>query len=108
MELDNHLLAVVEPAILPTEIKIDNLGEDGGGNRQTKAIGTLKPFVLVNSYQFGPDDIEEFELECLQIGHFRNWTRSLASTATASLRPLSYRNLPRNRTRMLDSCNLDG
>ena len=64
MELDNHLLAVVEPAILPTEIKIDNLGEDGGGNKQTKAIGTLKPFVLVNSYQFGPDDIEEFELEC--------------------------------------------
>ena len=64
MELDNHLLAVVEPAILPTEIKLDNLGEDGGGNKQTKAIGTLKPFVLVNSYQFGPDDIEEFELEC--------------------------------------------
>ena len=51
MELDNHLLAVVEPAILPTEIKIDNLGEDGGGSKQTKAIGTLKPFVLVNSYQ---------------------------------------------------------
>ena len=43
MELDNHLLAVVEPAILPTEIKIDNLGEDGGGSKQTKAIGTLKP-----------------------------------------------------------------
>ena len=64
MELDNHLLAVVEPAILPTEIKIDNLGEDGGGNKQTKAIGTLKPFVLVNSYQFGPADIIAFELNC--------------------------------------------
>ena len=64
MELDNHLLAVVEPAILPTEIKIDNLGEDGGGAKQTKAIGTLKPFVLVNSYQFGPDDIQSFKLDC--------------------------------------------
>lgn len=64
MELDNHLLAVVEPAILPTEIKIDNLGEDGGGNKQTKVIGTLKPFVLVNSYQFGPADIQSFRLDC--------------------------------------------
>ena len=64
MELDNHLLAVVEPAILPTEIKIDNLGEDGGGNKQTKVIGTLKPFVLVNSYQFGPGDIQAFRLDC--------------------------------------------
>ena len=49
MNLDNHLLAVVEPAILPTEIKLDNLGEDGGGDKQTKAIGAVKPFVLVNS-----------------------------------------------------------
>ena len=64
MELDNHLLAVVEPAILPTEIKIDNLGEDGGGSKQTKAIGTLKPFILVNSYQFGPEDILSFDLDC--------------------------------------------
>jgi hypothetical protein len=64
MELDNHLLAVVEPAILPTEIELDNLGEDGGGAKQTKAIGTLKPFVLVNSYQFGPADIQSFSLEC--------------------------------------------
>ena len=64
MELDNHLLAVVEPAILPTEIKLDNLGEDGGGAKQTKAIGTLKPFILVNSYQFGPADIMAFKLDC--------------------------------------------
>ena len=64
MELDNHLLAVVEPAILPTEIEIDNLGEDGGGSKQTKAIGSVKPFILVNSYQFGPGDIQSFELEC--------------------------------------------
>lgn len=64
MELDNHLLAVVEPAILPTEIKIDSVGEDGGGNKQTKAIGTLKPFILVNSYQFGPGDIMAFKLDC--------------------------------------------
>ena len=64
MSLDNHLLAVVEPAILPTEIKLDNLGEDGGGAKQTKAIGSVKPFVLVNSYQFGPDDIQTFELNC--------------------------------------------
>ena len=64
MNLDNHLLAVVEPAILPTEIKLDNLGEDGGGDKQTKAIGAVKPFVLVNSYQFGPKDIQSFDLDC--------------------------------------------
>lgn len=64
MELDNHLLAVVEPAILPTEIKIDSVGEPGGGSKQTKVIGTLKPFILVNSYQFGPGDIQSFRLDC--------------------------------------------
>lgn len=64
MELGNHLLAVVEPAIMPTEIKIDNLGEDGGGDRQTKTIGALKPFILVNKYQFGPMDIGSFYLDC--------------------------------------------
>lgn len=61
-DLDHHILAVVEPAILPTEIKLDNLGEDGGGAKQTKNIGSVKPFVLVNSYQFGPEDIESFDL----------------------------------------------
>jgi hypothetical protein len=64
MELGNHLLAVVEPAILPTEIKIDNLGEDGGGDRQTKTIGALKPFILINKYQFGPMDIASFYMDC--------------------------------------------
>ena len=62
-DINQHILAVVEPAILPTEIKLDNLGEDGGGDKQTKNIGSYKPFILVNSYQFGPEDIESFELD---------------------------------------------
>ena len=49
MELDNHILAVVEPAILPTEIKMEALAEDqGSADKQTKLIGAFEPFILCN------------------------------------------------------------
>ena len=51
MDINNHILAVVEPAILPTELKMANLAEDKGGDKQTKNIGVFKPFVLINQYQ---------------------------------------------------------
>lgn len=63
MDINNHILAVVEPAILPTELKMANLAEDKGGDKQTKNIGVFKPFVLINQYQFGPEDIESFRLD---------------------------------------------
>lgn len=65
MELGNHILAVVEPAILPTEIKMEALAEDKGDtvDKQTKAIGAFEPFILCNGIQIGPQKIESFDLE---------------------------------------------
>lgn len=70
MELANNILAVIEPKIRPTEIKIDALGEekpDEATVNQTSVIATLKPMVLINGYQFTPQDITFFELNLSQI-----------------------------------------
>ena len=50
MELANNILAVVEPAIRPTEIKIDALAEekpDEADYKQTSVIATLQPMILL-------------------------------------------------------------
>ena len=62
MNLDNNILAVVEPALMPTPIEVEGVGESGGGDRQTKAIGINVPFVLLNNYQFQQADVESFLL----------------------------------------------
>jgi hypothetical protein len=70
MELSNNILAVVEPEIRPTEIKIDALAEEKpeeADYKQTSVIATLAPMVLVNGYQFNSNDIEYFELNLTQI-----------------------------------------
>lgn len=69
MELSNNILAVVEPEIRPTEIKIDALTEETGESeyKQTAVIGTIKPIVLINGYQFSQYDIEYFELNLTQV-----------------------------------------
>ena len=70
MELANNILAVIEPKIRPTEIKIDALGEEKPADaevNQTSVIATLKPMVLINGYQFTPQDITFFELNLSQI-----------------------------------------
>tara|TARA_B110000977_G_scaffold139412_1_gene176931 strand:+ start:1344 stop:3644 length:2301 start_codon:yes stop_codon:yes gene_type:complete len=80
MELSNNILAVVEPEIRPTEIKIDALAEEknekketGGDDaeesdfKQTSVIATLAPMVLINGYQFKPSDVEFFELNLTEI-----------------------------------------
>mgnify|MGYP001577074278 CR=1 FL=1 len=65
MELDNHILAVVEPAILPTEIKMEALSEDQGENvdKQTKEIGAFEPFILCNGVQINITKLDSFELD---------------------------------------------
>ena len=65
MELENHILAVVEPAILPTEIKMDALAEDDGENtdKQSKEIGGFEPFILCNGVQVTSNEIESLNLE---------------------------------------------
>lgn len=58
MELDQHILAVVEPAINPTAIEIVDVGDEAdGGERQTKTVGAVIPFVQINGYVFGDKDI---------------------------------------------------
>lgn len=65
MELENHILAVVEPAILPAEIKMDALSEESGDNvdKQSKEIGAFEPFILCNNVQFTANTIESLNLE---------------------------------------------
>ena len=65
MELENHILAVVEPAILPTEIKMDALAEESGDNtdKQSKEIGGFEPFILCNGVQVTSNEIENVALE---------------------------------------------
>lgn len=66
MELDNHILAVVEPAILPTEIKFDALGEESGDDtigKQSKDVATLEPMLMCNDILIPRNQIQTFELE---------------------------------------------
>jgi len=63
MNLDNNILAVVEPAIMPTPIEVEGVGESEGGDKQTKAIGVDVPLVVLNNYQFQQKDIQSFFLD---------------------------------------------
>ncbi len=65
MELENHILAVVEPAILPSEIKMDALAEESGDNtdKQSKEVGAFEPFILCNGVQVTSNEIENVALE---------------------------------------------
>lgn len=66
MDINNHILAVVEPAILPTEIKFDALAEEKGGDnidKQSKDVGTLEPMLLCNDILVPRNQIQTFELE---------------------------------------------
>ena len=59
MDLNQHILAVVEPAIEPTEVAIvDITEEEKGGEKQTKTVGAVIPSIQLNGYVFGDKDIE--------------------------------------------------
>ena len=63
-ELENNILAVVEPALMPTKIEIESIKEDeGDAPKQSKSFGTMVPFILVNNYQFSPKDVASFKLD---------------------------------------------
>lgn len=62
MKVDHNIFAVVEPAIRPTEIKLDALGEQEGGDRQTKVFANLEPYIIIKPYQFLTTDVMYFRL----------------------------------------------
>ena len=62
IDLNRHILAVIEPAIMPTEITMDSLGEEDGLDRQSKTVGIAVPFIAINTYQFNQEDIVSFNL----------------------------------------------
>ena len=61
--LDNNILAVLEPSILPTEIKLKSNGEEDGEAKQSLNIGSAVPFIDINGHQFRNEDIQNFNLE---------------------------------------------
>lgn len=63
MDLDQHILAVVEPAIDPTKIEIVDVGEEAeGGDKQTKTVGAVIPSIQINKYLFGDKDINSCDI----------------------------------------------
>lgn len=62
MDLDHNILAVVEPALMPTEIKIYSAGEEEGGDKLTKQMGNIEPFIMVNKYTFGRNQVRSVSL----------------------------------------------
>jgi len=64
MELNNNTYAVIEPSIMPTEIKLDSLGEEEGGFKQSNTVGVNEPYVIVNGYSFSSSAITSFKLNC--------------------------------------------
>jgi hypothetical protein len=64
MDFNNNTYAVIEPSILPTEIKVKSFEEENGGIKQTKVLGVNEPYVSINGYQFMPVDIVSFTLNC--------------------------------------------
>jgi hypothetical protein len=64
MDFNNNTYAVIEPSILPTEIKVKSFEEESGGIKQTKVLGVNEPYVSINGYQFTPADIISFTLNC--------------------------------------------
>jgi len=61
-DLDNNILVVIEPTIRPKDIEMETLDEDKGSDKQTKGVGTDKPYVLINNYYFYPHDVISFRL----------------------------------------------
>tara|TARA_Y100000385_G_scaffold291952_1_gene374537 strand:+ start:10526 stop:12019 length:1494 start_codon:yes stop_codon:yes gene_type:complete len=61
-ELDNNILAVLEPAILPTEIELKSNGEEDGDSKQSKSVGGMIPYIDINGHQFRDGDIQNFSL----------------------------------------------
>lgn len=63
VDLENNILALVEPAIEPKKLETRTLGEDSERNdRVSKTFGIDRPVVLVNNYSFERDDIKNFTL----------------------------------------------
>jgi len=64
MEFNSNTYAVIEPSILPTEVKLTSMGEENGGFKQSKTVGVNEPYVSVNNYSFSPTAIVSFKLTC--------------------------------------------
>lgn len=61
-ELDNNILVIAEPSIRPKKIEVPRVDEDEGGDKQSKAVGTDQPLIIINDYEFKPGDILNFKL----------------------------------------------
>jgi len=62
MDLDRHILAVVEPAIMPTDIELESVGEEDDAYRQSKSFAIASPYVTINGYSFARKDVDSFTL----------------------------------------------
>lgn len=67
-DLDNNILALVEPAIEPKKIEVEARGEDTGDNDKiTKTFGIQSPVIVINEYPFERTNIKSFTLSSSDI-----------------------------------------
>jgi len=63
VDLENNILALVEPAIEPKKIEAPDPAESAEKNdKVTKTIGIEKPLIFVNDYAFSMNDVKSFTL----------------------------------------------
>lgn len=67
MDINQHILAVVEPAINPTPLDYHAFDEEDGGERQSKTIGSVTPVIEVNKFPFQMDSIERCVIDLSDI-----------------------------------------
>jgi len=63
MELDNNILALIEPSIQPKKIETPSFEEGNGEtDKVSKTFGIDQPVIFMNNYKFEKTDILQFEL----------------------------------------------
>ena len=62
MNLDNNILALVEPTIEPRKLETPSRGEEEGGDRITKTFAIDSPLITVNGYVFEKNDVTSMTL----------------------------------------------
>lgn len=62
IDLNNNILALVEPAIQPLKLETPARGEDKGNDKITKTFGIDAPVIVLNNYVFERADLKTFNL----------------------------------------------
>lgn len=63
MALNNHILTIIEPSIKLDEYELLSFKEEEGKSNISDGLGSEKPLIIVNGYDFTDKDIQSLELD---------------------------------------------